>query len=83
MFLGKLHVMQQDRYSVWAQSTELGRVLYYDTPPILSSLSVLSWRLLTPRRTTTKSSLSEEVFFKVCVLRDVPFQYTVATSSPH
>lgn len=32
MFLGELHVLQQDRYSVWAQSTELGRVLCYYTP---------------------------------------------------
>lgn len=45
LFLGKLHVMQQDRYSVWAQSTELEYCTI--TPPFLS---VLLWRLLTPRK---------------------------------
>lgn len=52
MFLGELHVSQQDRYSVWAQSTQLGRVLYYYTPPLLTCALV----------ETKKDSLSEEVF---------------------
>lgn len=69
MFLGELHVLQQDRYSVWAQSTELGRVLCYYTPLCCHAWhdvarSVLLWRLLTPRRTPCL----RKYFSKACVL---------------
>lgn len=60
--------MQQFGYSVWAQSTELGRVLYYDTPLFLSFCALVETSHLKKKRTATKSFASEEVFFKVCVL---------------
>lgn len=70
VFLGKLHVMQQDRYSVWAQSTELGWLSCYYTPLTLPPLPLCALvetphtkkDLLQPRAPCLRKYFSKCVF---------------------
>lgn len=68
LFLGKLHVMQQDRYSVWAQSTELE---YCTITPPLSLCALVETphtkKGLLPRAPCLRKYFSKRVFFGMAV----------------